>query len=351
MPKYIMKQLTHYAHPVPLKPQHCPFAPNPITYGKDNQAPNPTDKSPLLDNAGKKQIQQVVGSFLYYAQAVDPTILMVLSDIATQQLAPTKNTKKRVEQFLDYMWTHPNAIIRYHGWDTILNIRSDASYLSTPRAQSHAGGYFFLGSLPVNRDPIKLNGAIHITCTILKLVAASAAKAKLGALFLNAQEAKVLCLTLAKLGHPQPLTPIHINNTTTADIVNNTINGNAPEQWSCSTSGFLTVKCRSTSNFIQPGQENHGNYPSKHHTADIHQHVCPYYVHTDKSPTLLLQALKPSIWQGCAEILGDPYSKKSPLPHIGTILLLPVSPSIPSHQIIDQLQILNRISLPYSLSR
>jgi hypothetical protein len=28
----------------------------------------------------------------------------------------------------------------------------------------------------------------------------------------------------------------------------------------------------------QPGQENLGNYPSKHHSADIHQHIQPYYV-------------------------------------------------------------------------
>jgi hypothetical protein len=76
--------------------------------------------------------------------------------------------------------------------------------------------------LPVDSDPIKLNGAIHITCTILKLVAASAAEAELG-VFLNAQEAKVLCLTLDKLGHPQLPTPIHVNNTTTVGIVNNTI--------------------------------------------------------------------------------------------------------------------------------
>jgi hypothetical protein len=54
--------------------------------------PNPTNTSPLLDNAGKKRIQQIVGSFLYYARAVDPTILMALSDIATQQSAPTENT-------------------------------------------------------------------------------------------------------------------------------------------------------------------------------------------------------------------------------------------------------------------
>jgi hypothetical protein len=116
---------------------------------------------------------------------------MALSDIATQQAAPTENTMKRVNQFLDYMWTHPDAIIRYRASDMILNVHSDSSYLSAPKARSRASSYFFLGSIPQDGNPIKLNGAIHITCTILKLVAASAAEAKLGALFLNAQEAKV----------------------------------------------------------------------------------------------------------------------------------------------------------------
>ena len=59
--------------------------------------------------------------------------------------------------------------------------------------------------------------------TILKPVAASAAEAKLGALFLNAQDTKVFRLVLAKLGHPQPPTLIHIDNTTTVGILNNTI--------------------------------------------------------------------------------------------------------------------------------
>ena len=114
-------------------------------------------------------------------------------------------------------------LIRYRASDMILNVHSDASYLSAPKARSRASGYFFLGSLPRDGDPIKLNGAIHVTCTILKLVAAYATEAKLGALFLNAQEAKVFRLVLAKLGHPQPPTPIHIDNTTTVGIVNNTI--------------------------------------------------------------------------------------------------------------------------------
>jgi hypothetical protein len=118
-----------------------------------------------------------------------------------------------VNQFLDYMWTHPDAIIRYRASDMILNVHSDALYLSALKACSHAGGYFFLSSIPQDGDPIKLNGAIHITCTIL-LVAASAAEGELGAHFLSAQKAKVLQLILPELGHPQPTTPIHIENTT-----------------------------------------------------------------------------------------------------------------------------------------
>jgi hypothetical protein len=235
----------------------------------------------------------------------------------------------------------------------VLNVHSDASYLSAPKAQSRAGGYFFLGSIPVDGDPIKLNSAIHITCTILKLIAASAAEAELGALFLNAQEAKVLRLTLAELGHPQPPTPIHIDNTTTVGIVNNTIKRQRSRAMEMRYFWLLDGKTQKYFKFYyQPGQENLGDYPSKHHTADIHQHVRPYYVHTNKSPVILPRALKPSIWQGCAETLGDPYTKKAPLPRIGDpTSRLPVAPSIPSHQILGQSRILNRIALPHTISR
>jgi len=41
MVKYIMKQMTKYGHVAPLKPQHCPYSPNPIKYGKNNQTPSP----------------------------------------------------------------------------------------------------------------------------------------------------------------------------------------------------------------------------------------------------------------------------------------------------------------------
>jgi hypothetical protein len=134
MPTYAIKNLTRYNHPTPVKPQHCPYTPNliTITYGRDNQATTPSNTSPLLDAAGKKQIQQIVGSFLYYARAADPTILMALSVIAAQQSAPTEETLACVNQFLDYIWTHPDAKICYRASNIILNVHFYASYLRAP---------------------------------------------------------------------------------------------------------------------------------------------------------------------------------------------------------------------------
>ena len=91
------------------------------------------------------------------------------------------------------------------------------------KAEAELEDIFSLGSVPKDSQSIQLNGNIHITCAILKLVAAAAAEAELGALFLNAQEAKIIRLTLLELGHPQPPTPIHVDNTTAVGIVNNTI--------------------------------------------------------------------------------------------------------------------------------
>ena len=96
--------------------------------------------------------------------------------------------------------------------------------------------------------------------------------------------------------------------------------------------------------YYQPGLENLGDYPSKHHIADIHQHVRPYYVHMHNSPTILPRAMKPSTRRGCAEILGDPYSKKSPLPSIDTSHSLAVSPKEPSYRLLGHSRIRNNHS-------
>ena len=66
----------------------------------------------------------------------------------------------------------------------------------------------------------------------------------------------------------------------------------------------------------QPGLESMEDYPTKHHTAAIHRHVRPYYLHFSNSTKTLLHATRPSARQGCAETLGDPYHKQVPLPSI-----------------------------------
>jgi hypothetical protein len=52
---------------------------------------------------------------------------------------------------------------------------------------------------------------------------ASAAESKVGALFVNSQEAIPLCYALKELGHPQPPMPVQTDNSTAAGYSNNTI--------------------------------------------------------------------------------------------------------------------------------
>jgi hypothetical protein len=119
-------------------------------------------------------IQKVTGSVLYYARAVDPTVLMPLNDIATEQTKATGKTQAATNQLLDYLATHPGATIRYHASDMILHIHSDASYILVSNARSHLGGLVFLGNKSPEQDT--LNGSILNVSSVIKNVVASAAE-------------------------------------------------------------------------------------------------------------------------------------------------------------------------------
>ena len=95
---------------------------------------------------------------------------------------------KKAKQLLNYLATYPNATIRFQASDMIMNIHSDASYLSESDARSRACGHFLMGWTPKDGNPIKLNGAFFTLCAILRFVVASVAEAELGALFLNCKE-------------------------------------------------------------------------------------------------------------------------------------------------------------------
>ncbi len=139
----------------------------------------------MLDAKGIKRVQQIMGSILYYARAVDMTVVMAMSSIAMEQTKATKKTMGRCIQLLNYLASNLEAKVRFHASDMIMNIHSDASYLSETKARSRACGHFFMGWMPKNGEPIQLNGAFHVNTTILRFAVASAAEAKLGALFHN----------------------------------------------------------------------------------------------------------------------------------------------------------------------
>jgi hypothetical protein len=71
--------------------------------------------------------------------------------------------------------------------EMILNIHSDLSHLSETGACIRACGHFFMGWMPKDNELIQLNSAFYMNSTIMRFVVASAAEAKLGALFHKCQ--------------------------------------------------------------------------------------------------------------------------------------------------------------------
>ena len=103
-----------------------------------------SEKAPTeeLDEYNETRLHKIVEKLLYYARAIDPTMLMALNYLAAVQKNPIIETAKQITQFLNYSATHPDAIIEYRKSGMILYIYSDASYISEPEAQRRAGGYF-----------------------------------------------------------------------------------------------------------------------------------------------------------------------------------------------------------------
>ena len=68
-------------------------------YGRKIQYAKKLDESPRLTQEDTRFIQQVTGTFLYYARAVDSTMLVALSAIAAQQANPTEETMRKRSNF------------------------------------------------------------------------------------------------------------------------------------------------------------------------------------------------------------------------------------------------------------
>eukprot|EP00804_Cyclotella_cryptica_P024328 CCRYP_015304-RA/>CCRYP_015304-RA protein AED:0.52 eAED:0.39 QI:0/0/0/0.5/0/0/2/0/252 len=182
-----------------------------------------------------------------------------------------------------YGFVDSGFICRCSASNMILAIHSDASYLSETKARSRAGGHFFLSE----DDPSpRKSGAIFNLAQIIKPVMSSAAEAELGALYINAQETIPQQHLLNELGHPQPPTPIQIDNSTALGVVTNIIQ---PKCTKAMDMRFHWLRCRENEKqfrtYWRAGTTNLADYVMKHHPAIHHQAVRHIYL---TAPTKLL---------------------------------------------------------------
>ena len=291
MPGYIAKALLRFQHPAPARPQHSPHAWQAPVYGAATQLTTPFDDSARLNAAGITRVQEIIGVLLYYARAVDNTLLVALGTLAS---APkSEDTATALVQLLNYCATHSDAVIRFHASDMVLHVHSDASYLSEAHARSRSGGYFFLSSRPTdpttaplpNCPPPPLNGPIHVPSSIMRVVLSSATEAEMGALFYNAKDAAWLRTTLADLGHPQPPTPIQTDNACAAGIINDTVKQRRSKAIDMR---FYWVRDRVRQNqFVvhwRRGSDNLADYFTKHHSPSHHRLMRSQYIYTGPPP-------------------------------------------------------------------
>jgi hypothetical protein len=271
MKPYLDKSLRQFDNVVPTKRQHSPYPHVELKYGAKEQFAE-YDESEPVNNEEKKQIQKTTGKFLWYGRGVDGTILTPLSAIPAKQSKPTVNTTQQSQQLMDYLATQEPAVLTYRKSDMVLAVHSNASYLNEEEAQRRAGGHHFLSEnvpLPPN------NGTIHNVAEITKGVMSSAAKAELGAMYINARKAIEERIILEEMGHKQPATPIQVNNSTAEGIINKRVQ---PKCTKAMDMRFHWLRDRSINQIFfryywRPGPTNYADYWTKHHPVAHHRNM------------------------------------------------------------------------------
>jgi hypothetical protein len=176
------------------------------------------EADPPADPRQLKRLQQIIGVLLYYARAVDPTILTRVSKLSTQQRDSNISTLRAAERALQYLATQPEAVLVFHKSDMRLICYSDASYLGETKSRSRCGGMFYLGDSNISA----LNGPILSRSSVIDAVTSSAAESELAAAFMNAKEAAYIRNVLQAFGYQQQKTPIVTDNSFVFSIVKGT---------------------------------------------------------------------------------------------------------------------------------
>ena len=77
------------------------------------QLKEPRDKTTLLQPENITKLQQIIGALLYYARAVDGTLMATLNELSSAQSKGTQATMQATKELMDYCHTHSDAKVRY----------------------------------------------------------------------------------------------------------------------------------------------------------------------------------------------------------------------------------------------
>ena len=130
-----------------------------------------------------------------------------------------------------YLATYTTTYICYHASDMILNIDSDAAYLVAPKSQSRITSYFQINNFPKPNHHQSINGAIRVECKTLRHGVSSAAEEKTSRIYHNTLRAILFQTILNGIDHPQPLTPVKSNDSTTNGFTHDNIHQKRYKSW------------------------------------------------------------------------------------------------------------------------
>jgi hypothetical protein len=165
----------------------------------------------------------------------------------------------------------------------------------------------------------------------MRNVMSSAVEAECGALFNNTKDGVALRNTLAEMGHPQPPTPVQVDNSTTHGFANKQIRQRKSKSMDMR---FYWVQDRIEQQqfhvYWQPGRTNLADYFTKHHSPAHHRRERATYLHRPEILALALRGcVNPAFLSHGNQSGGTPkQSKTTRLTRFGTCRSHPTNPSI-----------------------
>ena len=247
----------------------------PPAYGTHSQMTEVDDSSPATP-AETKEVQEIVGCIMFYARAVDGTMLTAVNHIASEMKDTTQQVTDMTDRLLAYTVEYPNNALVLTACDMILHVQTDASYLSRSGARSVVGGLEYLGN---KKQPTHINGAVHTFSTILDVVVASAGEAEYGGVFVGGKHAEGSRATLEFLGYPQPPTIILCDSACAVGIANDKVKIKRTKS--------IDMRFHWIRDRIRQGHFDVQWRKGAHNLADFYTKALPVYKHQELMPFLV----------------------------------------------------------------